>query len=127
MVSGVERFPMEATSPGRASACAGVRAFLHRMVACLGPTGGSQADEDNKAAETLLVALVKAVPPLVQLLRAGAPVVQVNGWDGSDQRSTNSDAELRWREIRDIMPLIIQVVTRYKVCTLFLVGRRVDC
>ncbi|CAH8527788.1 unnamed protein product [Heterobilharzia americana] len=110
IISELSRFPTEAASPGRQAACTGVRAFLHRMVACIMPTSepGSVAPENSVTSDILLAALIDAIPQLVKPLRSGTSCY--NG----DQVSDVMDAEQRWKEIRDVIPLVTQVVLRYK-------------
>lgn len=113
MLTALSRFPTDAGAPGRAAACAGVRAFLHRMVACLGPTTPSeQTDNPQDVSEILLAALIQAVPQLVRPLRMDQIV---NGWIDDNMESNINNAEQRWHEIRDVIPLVTQVIQRYKV------------
>ncbi|CAH8528643.1 unnamed protein product [Schistosoma rodhaini] len=111
IISELSRFPTEAASPGRQAACAGVRAFLHRMVACIVPTNESNSTGcgSTLTSDILLVALVDAVPKLVRPLQS-----TVAGYTTSNQVLDTVDAEQRWKEIRDIIPLVTQVVLRYK-------------
>ncbi|CAH8507524.1 unnamed protein product [Schistosoma rodhaini] len=111
IISELSRFPTEAASPGRQAACAGVRAFLHRMVACIVPTNESNSTGcgSTLTSDILLVALVDAVPKLVRPLQS-----TVACYTTSNQVLDTVDAEQRWKEIRDIIPLVTQVVLRYK-------------
>ncbi|VDP88508.1 unnamed protein product [Echinostoma caproni] len=112
MLTGLTRFPSEAWAPGRAAACAGVRAFLHRMVACLGPSSPTEQPSDsNHVSEILLAALIQAVPQLVRPLQVHH---RLNGWANGGVLPNVADAEQRWHEIRDVIPLITQVILRYK-------------
>ncbi|CAH8842573.1 unnamed protein product [Trichobilharzia szidati] len=125
IISELSRFPTEAASPGRQAACAGVRAFLHRMVACIMPSSSSPSLSSSSApgesgntnssvtSDMLLAALVDAVPQLVKPLRSTTSSCYNGG--GSHQLSDIMvDAEQRWKEIRDVIPLVTQVLLRYK-------------
>ncbi|VDQ03827.1 unnamed protein product [Trichobilharzia regenti] len=124
-VGELSRFPTEAASPGRQAACAGVRAFLHRMVACIMPSpspspgeSGNTSSSNSVTSDMLLAALVDAVPQLVKPLRSSTTNACYNG-GGSHQLSSDImtvDAEQRWKEIRDVIPLVTQVLLRFKVC-----------
>ncbi|CAH8299532.1 unnamed protein product [Schistosoma turkestanicum] len=117
IISELSRFPTEATSPGRQAACAGVRAFLHRMVACIIPTNESNSIgcRSTLTSDVLLAALVDAVPKLVKPLQSLAVTgtATTTATTGNEVLDT-VDAEQRWKEIRDIIPLVTQVVLRYK-------------
>ncbi|THD20636.1 Exportin-T [Fasciola hepatica] len=119
MLTALSRFPSEAGAPGRSAACAGVRAFLHRMVACLGPAAPSeQTGDSNNVSEILLTALTQAVPQLVRPLRMDHTA---NGRMNGNMSANIADAEQRWHELRDVIPLVTQVIQRYKNrCTAFL-------
>lgn len=124
IVSELGRFPLRFDSPGRIAACAGVRAFLHRMVACSGTsepnpnTGNPISVPSNSliSSQYLLDALQDAVPKLVKPLDVCAN--WTNGGSGlsiNGHANVETDIELRLHEIRDMIPLFIQIILRYKV------------
>ncbi|CAH8842577.1 unnamed protein product [Trichobilharzia szidati] len=121
IISELSRFPTEAASPGRQAACAGVRAFLHRMVACIMPSSASPSSAPGESGNTnssvtsdmLLAALVDAVPQLVKPLRSTTSSCY-NGGSSHQLSDIMVDAEQRWKEIRDVIPLVTQVLLRYK-------------
>ncbi|KAH8861799.1 Exportin-T [Schistosoma japonicum] len=111
IISELSRFPTDVTSPGRQAACAGVRAFLHRMVACIMPATEPSSTEcrSTLTSDVLLAALVDAIPQLVKPLLS-----RLACYTTGSQMLDVFDAEQRWKEIRDLLPLVTQVVLRYK-------------
>uniref|UniRef100_A0A5K3FJE1 Exportin-T n=1 Tax=Mesocestoides corti TaxID=53468 RepID=A0A5K3FJE1_MESCO len=118
MVGSLALLPTAPGSPGRTSACAGIRAFLHRLIGSIGPEcnvvvktgvgggggGGSGGDgvsqEGSTASNLLLLALSTVVPQLIDV--HSGPSIPAG------------DPDIRWRELREHMPLFSQVAARYK-------------
>lgn len=110
MVGSLAYLPTSSGAPGRASACAGIRAFLHRLIGSIGPDCQvpvkACVDSEGGATETasnwLLLAISSATPQIIE----------------NASEATAGDQDLRWRELREHMPLFSQVASRYKVSSI---------
>lgn len=119
MVGALAHLPPNPGTPGRAAACAGIRAFLQRLVGSIGPDCqvvcqppkmllqdvGMVQGETSTASNWLLLTISSAVPHFIDAHQ--------------NQKTTtvtsDSDPDIRWRELREHMPLFTQVASRYKV------------
>ncbi|VUZ42029.1 unnamed protein product [Hymenolepis diminuta] len=113
LVSNLALLPPLPGTPGRGFVCVGVRAYIHRLVGYVGPDcnvlikpSGSvpngDADVGHPASDLLLRAIVTATPYLVAIT---VP---------NDSSVTIEDQDIRWKELKEHIPLFSQLVLRYK-------------
>ncbi|VDM20340.1 unnamed protein product [Hydatigera taeniaeformis] len=133
LVGSLTLLPPIVGTPGRAAACAGVRAYIHRLIGAIGPdcsvvvkstdTFGSTAsapslserggggevgadkggNEGRAASDLLLLAISTANRHFMAVQHSSDPGVLL------------PDPDIRWKELREYMPLLIQLAIRYKV------------
>ncbi|KAM7540420.1 hypothetical protein Aperf_G00000039194 [Anoplocephala perfoliata] len=115
MIGNLALLPIVAGAPGRSLACAGVRAYIHRLVGYIGPDcnvmikspiGGTSPAPDgdgtsHSASDVLLRAITTATPYLVAFNRPTDSVPL-------------EDPDVRWKELKEHIPLFSQLVLRYK-------------
>uniref|UniRef100_A0A0V0JB42 Exportin-T n=2 Tax=Schistocephalus solidus TaxID=70667 RepID=A0A0V0JB42_SCHSO len=113
MVNSMAYLPTAPGSPGRGAACTGIRAYLHRLIVCIGPdcTVPCQQTKDgdsngglSNASEWLMLAISSIMPQLIGVNQDGTALVE----------AAEADIDQRWRELRDNMPLFNQIALRYK-------------
>ncbi|BHF68893.1 hypothetical protein SprV_0301193400 [Sparganum proliferum] len=113
MVNSMTYLPTAPGSPGRGAACTGIRAYLHRLIVCIGPdcTMPCQPSKDghsngglSSASEWLMLAISSIMPQLIGVNQDGTALVG----------AAEADIDQRWRELRDNMPLFNQIASRYK-------------
>ncbi|KAL5112843.1 Exportin-T [Taenia crassiceps] len=129
LVGSLALLPPVAGAPGRAAACAGVRAYIHRLLSSIGPEcnvvvkstdapvsassvsnggggEGSSGDEGGNggrtASDLLLLAISTAISHFLAVQHSNDPGVPLQ------------DADIRWKELREHMPLLSQLAFRYK-------------
>nr|CDS31793.2 exportin T [Hymenolepis microstoma] len=113
LVSNLALLPPLPGAPGRGFVCAGVRAYIHRLVGYIGPDcnvlikpsgGGPNGDTSvgHSASDLLLQAIVTATPYLVAITNSNDPTVALE------------DQDIRWKELKEHIPLFSQLVLRYK-------------
>lgn len=134
LVSSLTLLPPAVGAPGRAAACAGVRAYIHRLIGSIGPEcnivvkstdafadaassssifdgggGGEESGGDGggnggrTASDLLLLAISRANSHFLAVQHSNDPGVPLQ------------DPDIRWRELREHMPLFSQLAFRYKV------------
>lgn len=117
MIDNLALLPTVAGAPGRSFACAGVRAYIHRLVGYIGPDcnvliksssdGTSLAPDGDgvghSASDLLLRAITTATPYLVAFNHPNESGVLLE------------DPDVRWKELKEHIPLFSQLVLRYKV------------
>ncbi|KAL5967087.1 Exportin-T [Taenia solium] len=132
LVGSLALLPPVAGAPGRAAACAGVRAYIHRLIGSIGPecnvvvkstdasanaasassvsddVGGEESGGDGgsnggrTASNLLLLAISTANSHFLAVQHSNDPGVPLQ------------DPDIRWRELREHMPLFSQLAFRYK-------------
>ncbi|VDK35470.1 unnamed protein product [Taenia asiatica] len=132
LVGSLALLPPVAGAPGRAAACAGVRAYIHRLIGSIGPecnvvvkstdasasaasassvsddAGGEESGDDGgsnggrTASNLLLLAISTANSHFLAVQHSNDPGVPLQ------------DPDIRWRELREHMPLFSQLAFRYK-------------
>lgn len=121
MVSSLPLLPSVAGAPGRAAACAGIRAYIHRLIStikvdCDVAVNSSISDDSapvtsasingcsgRTAPDILLMAINKAAPHFIAVQRS------------TDLAVPEQDPDIRWKELREHIPLFTQLPIQYKV------------
>ncbi|CDS41265.1 exportin T [Echinococcus multilocularis] len=132
LVGSLALLPPVAGAPGRGAACSGVRAFIHRLIGSIGPEcnvvvrsadtstdaapassasdggGGEGSSSDGgdgigrTASDLLLLAISTANPHFLAVQHSNDPGLPLQ------------DPDIRWRELREHIPLFSQLALRYK-------------
>lgn len=114
LVRNLALLPPVPGTPGRGFVCVGVRAYIHRLVGYIGPECGVLIKPTNEAnngdvgaghpaSDMLLRGIVTATPYLVAIVSPNNPNIILE------------DQDVRWKELKEHIPLFSQLVARYKV------------
>ena len=121
MVSSLPLLPPTAGAPGRSAACAGIRAYIHRLISTIkpdcnvvvnspivdasspAPSISTNGSGGRTAPDVLLLAIAKAAPHFIAVHQS------------TDMALAEENPDIRWKELREHIPLFSQLPTRYKV------------